>query len=207
LRTAIGLKDFSEDLSTFVEPTSASIFDELVRKALGRPPTPEEIARVQAALEPDMRNTYIDGRHIPPTAGAIDFLNGMAAKGDWNMAIATGNWRGEAQIKIESAGLPMERVPMATSSDRMARRDVLKYSVEKAAKHYGFNTWDRVVYVGDAIWDVRAARACGISFLGIGTGERAAKLKAEGAGVVLADFLDGAAVEEALERAGVPAGH
>jgi phosphoglycolate phosphatase-like HAD superfamily hydrolase len=47
-----------------------------------------------------------------------------------------------------------------------------------------------VVYVGDAVWDVKAARNLGYRFVGIGSGANAERLRREGARRVLADYLD-----------------
>jgi len=204
LRATTGRNGFGQDISAFAEPTSAGIFDEVIRGVHGRQPTSEEITLFQGRLDLAMRAAYIHGKRLPPTTGAINLLRSMVAGSNWYVAIATGNWHAEAVVKIESAGLPLQGIPMATASDRMIRCDILTFAVEYAANHYGVPSWDRTVYFGDGVWDVRAARACGIPFIGIADGERAARLRLEGASCILSDLGDTSAVEAALEQATVP---
>ena len=47
-----------------------------------------------------------------------------------------------------------------------------------------------MVYVGDGLWDLRAATAMGITFIGLAEGVRATQLRSEGAPVVFPDFSD-----------------
>ena len=43
-------------------------------------------------------------------------------------------------------------------------------------------------YVGDGIWDVKAARSLGWNFIGVGTGERAEALRQAGAVKIIPHF-------------------
>ena len=190
LREALGIEGFGDDWTGYAEPTSAGVFDEICRKVRGRPPTDAEAAALTERLEVLMRARYLDGTRIPAIPGAIELLARLGTEPAWRVAVATGNWSREAAIKIESAGLPLAGLPLATASDRPARTDIFPLAVERASAHYGVPAWDRVVFVGDGIWDVRAARANGYAFVGIALGERAAKLHAEGARAVTRDLTD-----------------
>jgi phosphoglycolate phosphatase-like HAD superfamily hydrolase len=57
-----------------------------------------------------------------------------------------------------------------------------------------------VVYIGDGVWEVRAAKALGLGFLGVAVGDRAGRLAEEGASCVVPDFGDPVRVVECLER-------
>ena len=61
--------------------------------------------------------------------------------------------------------------------------------------------WGTVVAVGDGLWDLRAARALGVGFVGVAEGAGRARLESEGAAEVLADFTDAMGAYEALRRA------
>jgi phosphoglycolate phosphatase-like HAD superfamily hydrolase len=63
---------------------------------------------------------------------------------------------------------------------------------------------DRVVSVGDAIWDVRTATAVGWPFVGVATGARADQLRVHGVSTILADLSDVDEVTAALEAARTP---
>jgi phosphoglycolate phosphatase-like HAD superfamily hydrolase len=120
----------------------------------------------------------------------------------WTIAIATGCWERSARMKLDLIGLDHRAIPVATSDDARARADIMRIALERT----GLNAanCERVVYVGDGSWDVRAAAALGWPLVGIGTGERAERLRRHGASTVLDNFLDVGAFLRALDTAGVP---
>ncbi len=77
-------------------------------------------------------------------------------------------------------------------------------AVRRACEVHGCDSPDRIVCVGDGVWDVRTARQLGYAFIGVGSGAEADRLRAEGAGHVVADFRDTVRVISALEVAEVP---
>ena len=62
---------------------------------------------------------------------------------------------------------------------------------------------DGVVYVGDGVWDLRAARRLGHGFVGVGGDRGRERLVREGASVVLRDFTDLEGTVAALSAAAV----
>ena len=65
-------------------------------------------------------------------------------------------------------------------------------------------SFERVVSVGDALWDVEAAAVLGIPFVGIAAGERAIALRQAGTTHVLPDLSDLTELSDALDRACIP---
>jgi phosphoglycolate phosphatase-like HAD superfamily hydrolase len=60
------------------------------------------------------------------------------------------------------------------------------------------------VLVGDGVWDVAAAQALALPFVGRAGASRAEELRARGAGTVLPDLTSMDAVLSAFETATVP---
>ena len=73
-------------------------------------------------------------------------------------------------------------------------------ALDRAASLQGISSFDSVVYVGDAIWDLKAATSLGYGFVGIGRGERAERLRLEGAEWVLADFTNRGLFQEVIDK-------
>ena len=96
-------------------------------------------------------------------------------------AIATGDWHETISYKLSVAGIDMQGVPMATSSDCYARADIIRTAVERAGGELSAS-----VYVGDGVWDLKATQRLGIPF--IGCGSRPDELRAAGATHVLDDL-------------------
>jgi len=167
---ALWARDRSESLPASVERDVIVRFvDLLEREALERP------------------------ERFRPVRGATEVFDRLADLG-WRSAMATGGWRPSAELKLGKAAIPFESVPLASASEHVLRADIIRCALE------GTNADQRreAVYFGDRPWDLRAARALGLSFIGIGIGEAAARLREAGASVVLPDLGDRDLLAEAL---------
>jgi len=66
---------------------------------------------------------------------------------------ASGAWRPTALAKLDGAGISLDGVPIVTSSEHLARRDILLHAVRSLAGE----TSAPVVYFGDGVWDGRSS--------------------------------------------------
>jgi len=105
--------------------------------------------------------------------GAAAVLRRLKADSQWTISLATGCWEPSARFKIATAGIPLEDVPTAFANDGPSREAIVRAAIERAG-----NRFDRIVSVGDAVWDVRTARRLGLPFVGIAGGNRSQRLRA-----------------------------
>ncbi len=132
-----------------------------------------------------------------PIAGAAGLFQHLRSAG-WHVAIATGGWERSARFKLEAACLTDQTVPLASSSDAASRTAIMKLALDRAGARHGV-AYDRIVAVGDAPWDVRAASALRWPLVGVGA--RGRRLPGVPAECVLADFADRGALDRALATA------
>lgn len=198
-RTFGGVAVVDRRLESYTESTDCGITREAVLRALGRLPEERELASFKAAyFEMLEREIAARGQAYRANGGADLFLPRLAAHGDWAIAIATGNWRRAAELKLACAGI--EAPPVAAcSEDGGSRSQVLACAVATAIRRLEARI-DAVVYVGDQPWDLHAARRIGAGFVGVGSGERAARLEGGGA-LVAGGFYDADAFVDLLEEA------
>ncbi len=109
--------------------------------------------------------------------GAALLIQDIQKRG-FPIAIATGDWQESILVKLNASGIPVDNIPMTTSSDYYSRAEIISSSVEKA----GGNLLGSI-YVGDGHWDFRAAQQLGIAFIGCGT--KVDRLREEGEQYVL----------------------
>jgi phosphoglycolate phosphatase-like HAD superfamily hydrolase len=187
-------------LDSYAESTDCGIAREAARRALGREPGNEEFERFKAAYL-DLLAREIAERDEPyrPLPGASSILRAIASRDGWHVAIATGNWRRAASLKLDCARIGTPEI-LACSEDGPSRAAVLAAAIRSATISSGGAGFDRVVYVGDQPWDLRAARETGTGFVGVGSGERKSRLEREGA-LVIESYLDEELVFSMLERA------
>ena len=166
--------------------TDPAIVRDMFERALGRLPDVIEIDEVIGAyldtLDQELRSPKSTLRVLP---GAPDALAWLAARPDVRMAIATGNVRRGAHIKLHHAGLAehfdLDRTG-GYGCDSPVRSELVRRAVERAACRPD----DAVIVVGDTVHDVTAALAVGAKCVAVGTGGVAASvLRSAGACAVL----------------------
>ncbi len=185
MMTRYGVADACRGISA-AGRTDPAIVHEIFEKALGRAPAEGESEAVIAAyLEELDRALGTSGSTLRVLPGAADTLHALAARPEVRLAVATGNVRGGARIKLHHAGLAphfdLDRTG-GSGCDSAVRAVLVARAVERA----GAGPADTVVVVGDTVHDVNAARAVGAVCVGITTGSDPAEvLSAAGADVVI----------------------
>jgi len=204
LREIAGIRDVRTDWSTYEHATDTGIIDEIYRERFGRSPTDEECDVVQARLiELFHARCAREDSEFGEVPGAGNFLRNLLEKG-WMTSLATGAWRCSAEFKISRSGLPIADLPIAVAEDGPSREAILCAAIERARERYEVQGFDRVVAVGDGVWDIRAAAASRLPFVGVAQEPGAGELHAQGASHVLEDYLDHERWLRALEEARIP---
>ena len=195
-----GCPPFEADLYGFVDKTSLGVTQEALRRFTGREPTADEISRVKRRVLRLFRNRYRESpQSFAAVPGAQVFLEHLRTLEGLGIAIATGCWRSEAMFKLNSSGLDVHGIPLATSDGEKDRRRIMDQAAGRARRFYACQEFGRIVYLGDGPWDVQASRSLGYAFIGIGP-----RLQEGGPLRVTAwhpDFLDLEAVLTSLRSA------
>jgi phosphoglycolate phosphatase-like HAD superfamily hydrolase len=156
------------------------------------------ISRFVELLEQQLSTTP---SRFSPIRGAATVRSALERRG-WHVALATGGWESSARLKLKAIGFDLDGIVMASASDALSRTDIVQCALRRATERFG--AFERVVNVGDAVWDVRTSAIVGWPLVGVATGARADKLRASGASIVLADLSDIEAVVAALDAARTP---
>ena len=95
--------------------------------------------------------------------GAGELLNSLRASTAHAVAIATGGWSERAVLKLESAGLVFDDMPLATANDHQERTGIMELALTQLGNHF-----DSVTYYGDGPWDRQACTDLGWQFVAVG---------------------------------------
>jgi len=204
IEQALGLPGVKTEWETYTHTTASFCLDEIVRCARGIPPTAAESRAVQARMVALMAGiTARTGRHTREIPGAAVCVRALQQRG-YAVAIASGDWEATAHHKFRTAGIPFEGLPAAFCDVAHPRTDIMRAALARAAAHHGRERFERITYVGDAAWDVRACRELGWPLVGVGTDAFAARLPALGVTHVVPHYLDLEAFLTAVEQAQPP---
>ncbi len=175
--------------SSYRHPTDVGILSEILERH-GIPESVSVVAAVQTRFLRMLSAAFTANpeccREVPGARALVKYLRELP---DLQLAIATGAWADSARLKLRHANIPADELPFASSDDSPSREDILRIACERAGAQTG-RGFEAVTYVGDAVWDLSAARASGFRFVGISCDGDGSRLRSAGAPVVLADFTD-----------------
>jgi len=169
----------------------------------------EGVARPSSLRMEAFKDEYVyqleQGRLEQPTdfmevAGASETIQRLMGDSRFEVGIATGGFRKPAHVKLRHIGVNHEPLHDAYADGNEAREDILNEAIAKT-KHLPIN---RMVYVGDAIWDVQTTRNMNIPLIGIRIKGDTETLISVGARDVITDYRDYEGFLDLVERAVVP---
>ena len=189
VQESLNVTEVDTNWERYHHATDPGIAAEIIEEKTGHTATEEEmdairdrfvaLVRAKASKEPS---------HFRPITGAKAMLAELTSFSNIAIAIATGTWKEIALLKLSAASLVLPGAVIATASDTPSREDIMRIAEKRALEKTGKASWRSVVYVGDAVWDVRAAHELGYHFIGVGSGKRAGKLRDEGVTWIIPDY-------------------
>ena len=188
---ALGIPGINTDWSVYSHCVDSTICQEIIQSRLGHPPLVEEIRRLKSCFMDHLRAcAQKDPSSFQPIPGATEILTWFHSSEDWVAAIATGGWECSARLKLELAGIQVDGLPFASADDGFTREDILSIAISHAKAQYQQDKFDRIVSVGDGIWDVICASRMKLPFIGIAEGPQRERLLQRGARDVLPHYQD-----------------
>jgi beta-phosphoglucomutase-like phosphatase (HAD superfamily) len=202
---AHGITRISEDWAAYPHTTDSGITQHLFQEKFGRNPHESELDAFKSCFVNMLSQQYeSDSAGFAEIAGAANALTRLKGESDWAVAIATGCWRESALLKLRAAQIDIDGIPAAYAEAGLSREEILQSAVTQSLAHHQVNNFEKTVSIGDGVWDVRAARRLGFTFLGVGSAESAAKLHRAGARQAIDNFDDYDRFVKLLNEAEVP---
>lgn len=191
LSVVFGFQNIDPDWSVYRYVSDSGILDEIFWNKVDHPPEEREIAhfkieflhRLQEAAE----NNPSD---FSPLPGASEMWKQILNLNDIAVALASGGWQHTAEFKLKLARLHFDRLPAAFANHAFSREEIMRISCQRALWKNRVDAFDSIIYVGDGVWDVHAAKNLGYQFIGIAPPQNQARLKKAGAEHVIEDYRD-----------------
>ena len=205
LADAHSITEINTDWAGYPHTTDSAITYHIFQEKFNRAPEEAELLKFKSCFVSLLQDYRVkDSSLFAEVAGASLMLQRLSQESKWRVAIASGGWRVSATLKLKTAAIEVNDFPAAFADDGLSREDILQAAELKAQVLYQQSHFDRVVSVGDGLWDVRTARNLKFPFLGIGSGEGENKLRRAGATHVIKDFADYSQLIRCLVEADVP---
>ncbi len=104
-----------------------------------------------------------NGGECRPIKGAICLIDKLLSNQHYKIGFATGGWRHTAKMKLRHAGFDLRNTVLFSSDNSDERVEIMKECLSALG-----NGFHRIVYVGDAVWDIQATKKLGWHFIGVG---------------------------------------
>lgn len=199
------IEEINTNWAEYGHTTDSGITLQIFQERLGRAPEASELFGLQRRfvdlLQEHFTATPALFTEIP---GASLMLRRLAGAKDWAIAFATGGWRASACMKLQAAGLDIEGLPTAFADDSISREDIVKTAVSRAKAVYAQPDFEKIVCIGDGIWDVMTAAQLELPFVGVGSGRQMTVLRDAGVEHIVEDFLDFERFFQALNDCQIP---
>lgn len=192
------------DWTRYPHVTDTTILTNVIRSHFGRDPRTGEFELFQeryVSLLVERRQESPDEFREVPHARTM--LARLASDERYLLGLATGGWERPAQVKLAHIGVDPGIFLAAYADRHLTRPSIIGEALEKA--FHAHEQISRVVYVGDALWDVHTTREMQMALIGIRVqGDREFLLR-EGVSHVMTDYGDWEFFLEAVEGACAPA--
>lgn len=194
------------DWRKYAHVTDLTILDTALTEHFGRQSCEEEVeafqmlylARLQEARDKDPDPF----QEVPGATALISAL--LEQPLEYRVCVATGGWQRPADLKLRHIGIPVEAIPLTGADGRRTRQEILQAAIDDAQVRWG--NFQKIVYIGDAVWDVYTTRDMGLDFLGVGYTADVRELEELGVRHIVPDFLDHALFFEKMHVAVPPGG-
>lgn len=191
LAEAHAITNINTDWASYPHTTDSGIMAQVFQEKFGRDPRETELGKFKNSFVNLLDEQYkSNSSGFDEIAGAAIALDRLKQEPDWAVAVATGCWRASALLKLSAAKIDIDGIPAAYAEDGLSREAILESAVSQSLETYAQTSFEKIVSIGDGLWDVRTARRLGFDFLGVGSGQAAAMLHRAGAKHVVEDFAD-----------------
>lgn len=188
VQTIFGIPEIDRDLHSYEHITDSGILNQCVYNALRRLPTSAEIQAVEDFYLAHF-TALIANDPIKPIPGSPTLLEKLQAHPNIALAVATGSHHRSALLKLSHVATKWSEIPLGSSNDSIVRTAIMEIAHQKAKQTYGVAEFNRIIYIGDGPWDVKATRHLQWDFIGIASNYAKEQLRDWGAKCVIDNYL------------------
>jgi phosphoglycolate phosphatase-like HAD superfamily hydrolase len=179
------------DWTKYTHVTDSGLVAEIFNQKMGRAPNVKDFLAFKNCFIKNLNDcALVDETLFDEVPNARIMLQKLSMEKDWAIALATGSFYDSAKLKLKKAKLEIKDFPITTADDAVSREEILQKAIEKSLEKYRLKKFEKIVSIGDGVWDLRTAKNLSLDFIGIASGKRAEALRDEGANYIIRDFRD-----------------
>lgn len=191
------------DWRKYPHVSDTTIFKAVIQEHFNRAATEdeEEIFK-QAFVDNITKNREVRPTEFHQVPFAKRMVEQLLADDRFIVGVATGGWKAPAIVKLNFVNIPVSQLIITGADGKETRDDILNETIAIAKTQY--KNIERIVYVGDAIWDIETTRNMNLPLIGIRYKGDLDFFYERGVEVVFKDYEDSNAFLEAIFTAEIP---
>lgn len=201
-----GLPFPSIDWRKYTHVTDTTIINTVIQDHFQRPFSQEEWDTFQeryiSKLKQNRKQSPADFKSV---RGATPLVNELLAHPDYAVGVGTGGWKAPAMVKLQHVGINIAEEVVVGADGKSRRETILEEAIARAQQMLG-ERFEKIVYIGDAEWDVRTTRNMELDFIGVRHKGDVEVLEQLGAQHVIAEYTDMNVFLDLVEQAQPPGG-
>lgn len=185
------------DWNSYRVRNDVAIAGELLERHLQRPPDDSEVRAVLDHYIETIADGLKDGvMRTEVIPGSLQLLNDLSSDTRLHLGLATANIEGTAVTRLKHAGLWGCFTACGYAESGGPKIEILGAAIAGLCDRNGNSVpADRVVFLGDQLGDLAAARENGVHFIGVSTKPQQRQvLQDNGATMVIADHAESARI-------------
>lgn len=154
------------DWKKYPHVSDTTIFKTVIQEHFDRiPDEAEEESFRQAFVANIIENRKKMPKEFKQVPYAKQTIEKLLADDRFVVGVATGGWKAPAIVKLNFVNIPTDTLIITGADGKITREDITNETIDKAKKLHG--EFDRIVYIGDAIWDFTTTQNMGLPLIGI----------------------------------------
>ncbi len=191
------------DWTKYPHVTDDTIFGTVIKNRFGRTVDYDEMQIFKDAFVSKIRYKRLRNPELfEEIPGAVNMIEYLQNEEEVLLGIGTGGWKQPAMVKLEHLKFDTSDMYMSFADGHVARESILNASIDMARTQHA--NIERIVYIGDAVWDVKTTRNLDLPFIGIRKEGDLEVLRNIGASHVLKDYLEPQKFLEYIQEARAP---
>ncbi len=162
--TQLGVQNIDSNFKEYKHHTDSFIAKEIYENDKSSPFSGIEIVKFEAHLL-----NFIQNHQIAEIAGAKKTIEKIENHTDFGICFATGSLLKPAKYKLDCIGLKYNSEQLIASNNIEDRESIVLTAIESAKSFYNTQKFERIISIGDGLWDLKTAQNLNLEFIGIGS--------------------------------------
>ncbi|MBI1837072.1 MAG: HAD hydrolase-like protein [Flavobacteriia bacterium] len=160
----LGFQNFNSNFNTYKHHTDSFVVNEINRNQSDLEQKPNIISKFERLIFEKIKS-----EKISEIEGAKKQIEKLSKMKGITICYATGSVYQTAKYKLEQIGITFSLDQLSCSNMIEERENILLEAIEIAQKKKNISRFDRIISIGDGIWDLKTAQNLNLDFIGIGS--------------------------------------